>query len=65
MQKVKTVKWANSCDLLGKAIQIYLKNGGAFNFKVIEAGPDHIAGYDDEYLTLTIAIEDIDFIIGG
>lgn len=62
---MRVVTLANKpMDFLGKAIKVFLKEGGKFNFKVTAAGPDHIAGYDDEGLNLTIMVEDIDFIIG-
>jgi len=50
---------------LGQAIKVFLKDGGAFNYKVTGCGPDHFDGYDDEGLNITIMVEDIDFIIGG
>lgn len=50
---------------LGKAIKVYLKDGGAFNYKVTECGLHHFGGYDDEGLNISIAYDDIDFILGG
>lgn len=47
----------------GKAIKVYLKDGGAFHFKVIEASDHHIGGFDDEGVDLRIEAGDIDFII--
>lgn len=51
-------------DFLGLAVKIFLKTGGAFNFKCTGAGVDYISGYDDEGLDLLISMEDIDFIMG-
>lgn len=64
MQLVKTIEFKQPTDLLGKAIKIFLKDGGAFHFKVTEAGPDWIGGYDDEGLNLRIEAKDIEFIVG-
>ena len=52
-------------NFLGKSIQIYLKSGKAFNYKVTECGLHHFGGYDNEGLNICIAYEDIDFIIEG
>lgn len=50
---------------LGKSIKVFLKDGGSFNYKVTGCSNDYLDGYDDEGLNITIAVEDIDFIIGG
>jgi hypothetical protein len=51
--------------LLGKAIKIYLKDGGAFHFKVTEAGKSYLVGYDEESMELHINISDIDYVSEG
>jgi hypothetical protein len=51
-------------DLLGKGIKLYLKSGGRFYFKVTSCSNDYIYGYDEEMNNLTIAISDIDYVIG-
>jgi hypothetical protein len=52
-------------NLLGESVRLFLKAGGRFYFKVVEAGPEYITGFDDEGLNLTIAVEDIDYVLGG
>lgn len=51
--------------ILGSAIKVYLKDGGAFPFRVMGAGKDFIDGYDSELMDLHIKLNDIDFIIKG
>jgi hypothetical protein len=51
--------------ILGSAIKVYLKDGGAFPFRVVGAGKNFIVGYDDEMMDLHINLNDIDFIIEG
>lgn len=59
----------NPNKILGQSIAVYLKEGGAFRFKVtgsgISDGKNFIDGYDDEHLNLRIDVDDIDFICGG
>lgn len=62
---IKQVRFSSPNTLLGKAIHIYLKAGAEFNFKVIACDAGNIYGYDDEGLNLGIALDDIDFILGG
>lgn len=56
-------------SLLGEAVTIQLKNGKAFYFKVMghreetENIKESIFGFNVEILTMTIAVNDIDFII--
>ena len=50
---------------LGKSVKIFLKDGGAFWFKVTEAIPGYIKGYDDEGMNLCISVDDIDFVERG
>jgi hypothetical protein len=57
-------------QLLGKAVQIHLKDGGAFYLKVTGFKTDqlhalYINGVDDEGVELTIDFNDIETIIGG
>lgn len=62
-------------ELLGKAIKIYLKDGGKFHFKVTGAEIEgnntegitekYVIGFDDNGHDLKISVWDIDFIIGG
>jgi hypothetical protein len=55
--------------LLGKSVQIHLKSGGAFYFKItgssVVGGNILVTGFDDEGLELTFSVDDIEYIIGG
>lgn len=65
MLKIKYVMFKEPKNLLGKALKIYMKDGGAFYFRCTGAGVDHITGYDDTSVELRIDIEDIEYILGG
>lgn len=60
---MKKEKITDPVKLLGECVDVYLKDGGQFVFKVTECGPNHIGGYDDERMNLHIELVDIDFII--
>jgi hypothetical protein len=65
MYKIKTVKYQLPVDLLGKHVHMFLKGGRDFGFKVTGCGEFHLEGKDDEQRNLTLALTDIDFILGG
>ena len=53
----------DTTKLLGKSVKVYLKLGGAFNFKVTGIGLKFITGFDEEGMNLLIHLNDIDFIV--
>ena len=62
---MRALQFMQPSDFLGKAIKVFLKAGGSFHYKVTGCGPNHLDGYDDEGLNITIQVNDIDYIIGG
>lgn len=63
---MRVLQFKKPTDYLGQAIKIFLKDGGAFNFKVTGVnGSDNLTGFDDEGLNITIPVDEIDYILGG
>lgn len=65
MGMLKVVSYKKPADLLSEFVRVKLRNGGLFNFRIIETTAQSINGFDDEGINLVIDFEDIDYIVGG
>lgn len=62
---IKIMRYEQEKELAGESVKVFLRSGGHFNLKVTATEPGFITGFDDERINLTIAVEDIDYVLGG